>query len=26
MEYNLWLAGGELGRGEDIKKIGVNRE
>jgi len=26
MEYNLWLTGGELGRGEDMKKIGVNRE
>jgi len=26
MEYNLLLAGGELGRGEDMKKIGVSRE
>jgi len=26
MEYNLWLAGGELGRGEDVNKIGVSRE
>jgi len=26
MEYNLWLAGGELEKGEDMKKIGVNRK
>jgi hypothetical protein len=26
MAYNLWVAGRELRRGEDMKKIGVHRD